>query len=252
MGLSVLGSVLLLGMLWYIDLMLTEKVLAGTFWKEVAAHFIDASVVLLVPTVLMGMVFPIAVKICATSWKAAGKRIGEVYACNTMGCVVGSFAAGFVMVPLLGLRDSFFVVIAIQLFLAVVVIFFSEKRRMVLGVSAAVVSVVVLVVSVQSIPRDVFLKTMNTYHYPSEVIYIKDDATGTVTVHDLPDGDRLIAVDGVDVAGMDLMLRTTQKLQGYVPLLMHKDPQKVLQIGFGSGENIRCRPGVWCGRLQYS
>ena len=235
-GLSVLGSVLLLGMLWHIDLILTEKVLAGAFWKEVAAHFIDASVVLLVPTVLMGMVFPIAVKICATSWKAAGKRIGEVYACNTMGCVIGSFAAGFVMVPLLGLRDSFFVVIAIQLFLAVVVIFFSEKRRMVLGVSAAAVSVAAIVVSVLSIPRHVFLKTMNTYHYPSEVVYIKDDATGTVTVHDLPDGDRLIAVDGVDVAGMDLMLRTTQKLQGYVPLLIHKDPQKVLQIGFGSGE----------------
>ncbi len=235
-GLSVLGSVPLLGMLWYIDHILTQKVLAGPFWKEVAAHFIDASVVLLVPTVLMGMVFPIAVKICATSWKAAGKRIGEVYACNTMGCVIGSFAAGFVMVPLLGLRDSFLVIIAIQLFLAVVVIFFSEKHRMVLGVSAAVVSVVAIVVSVLNIPRDVFLKTMNTYHYPSEVIYIKDDATGTVTVHDLPDGDRLIAVDGVDVAGMDLMLRTTQKLQGYVPLLMHKDPQKVLQIGFGSGE----------------
>ncbi len=235
-GLSVLGSVPLLGMLWYIDHILTQKVLAGPFWKEVAAHFIDASVVLLVPTVLMGMVFPIAVKVCATSWKAAGKRIGEVYACNTMGCVIGSFAAGFVMVPLLGLRDSFFVIIAIQLFLAVVVIFFSEKHRVAFGVSAAVVSVVAIVVSVQSIPRDVFLKTMNTYHYPSEVIYIKDDATGTVTVHDLPDGDRLIAVDGVDVAGMDLMLRTTQKLQGYVPLLMHKDPQKVLQIGFGSGE----------------
>ncbi len=235
-GLSVLGSVPLLGMLWYIDHILTQKVLAGPFWKEVAAHFIDASVVLLVPTVLMGMVFPIAVKICATSWKAAGKRIGEVYACNTMGCVIGSFAAGFVMVPLLGLRDSFLLVIAVQLSLAVVVIFFSEKHRMVLGVSAAVVSVVAIVISVQSIPRDVFLKTMNTYHYPSEVIYIKDNATGTVTVHDLPDGDRLIAVDGVDVAGMDLMLRTTQKLQGYVPLLMHKDPQKVLQIGFGSGE----------------
>jgi spermidine synthase len=140
------------------------------------------------------------------------------------------------MVPLLGLRDSFLVVITIQLFLAVVVIFFSEKHRMVLGVSAVVISVVAIVVSMQSIPRDVFLKTMNTYHYPSEVIYIKDDATGTVTVHDLPDGDRLIAVDGVDVAGMDLMLRTTQKLQGYVPLLMHKNPQKVLQIGFGSGE----------------
>ncbi|MCP4613678.1 MAG: hypothetical protein GY845_33730 [Planctomycetes bacterium] len=235
-GLSVLGSILLLGMLWYIDLILTEKVLAGTFWKEVAAHFIDASVVLLVPTVFMGMVFPIAVKVCAGSWKAAGKRIGEVYACNTMGCVAGSFAAGFVMVPLLGLRDSFLVVVAIQLLLAVVVLYLSEKRRLILCAGAAAVSIAAIIVSALWIPRDIFLQTMNTYHYPSKIIYIKDGATGTITVHDMPDGDRLIVVDGVDVAGMNFMLRTTQKLQGYVPLLMHKDPQKVLQIGYGSGE----------------
>jgi len=235
-GLSVLGSILLLGMLWYIDLILTEKVLADTFWKEVAAHFIDASVVLLVPTIFMGMVFPIAIKVCAGSWKAAGKRIGEVYACNTMGCVAGSFAAGFVMVPLLGLRDSFLVVVAIQLLLAVVVLFLSEKRRLILCAGAAAISIAAIIVSALWIPRDIFLQTMNTYHYPSKIIYIKDGATGTITVHDMPDGDRLIVVDGVDVAGMNFMLRTTQKLQGYVPLLMHKDPQKVLQIGYGSGE----------------
>ena len=77
---------------------------------------------------------------------------------------------------------------------------------------------------------------MNTYHHPSKIVYIKDDVTGTITVHDLPDGDRLIAVDGVDVAGVGFMLRTTQKLQGYVPLFVHDNPRKVLQIGFGSGE----------------
>ena len=236
-ALSVLGSVPLLGILWHIDYVLLGKVVGGfSFWREVAAHFLDASVVLLVPTVLMGAVFPIAVKICARSWEAVSKRVGEVYACNTVGCVLGSFAAGFVMVPLLGLRDSFLLVVGIQLFLAAVVIFFSEKRRAVLGVPTAVVSLAVLIACILTIPPDVFLRTINTYHHPSRIVYIKDDATGTVTVHDLPDGDRAIAVDGVNVAGVDLMLRTTQKLQGYVPLLVHNNPRKVLQIGFGSGE----------------
>jgi len=98
--------------------------------------------------------------------------------------------------------------------------------------------------------RDVFLRTINTCHHPSEVIYIRDDATGTVTVHDLPDGDKLIAVDGVDVAGADLMLRTTQKLQAYAPLLVHGNPKKVLQIGFGSGETSGV--GMAFGVDQYS
>jgi spermidine synthase len=235
-ALTVLGSVPLLGMLWHIDNLLTRKALAFGFWKEVTAHFIDTSVVLLVPTILMGMVFPIAVKICAKSWKAAGKRIGQVYAGNTVGCVAGSFMAGFVMVPLLGLRDSFLLVVAIQLFVATLVIFFSEKRPAMRGVAAAVISTALVIAAVSGIRRDVFVKTMNTHHYPSRVLYINDAATGTVTVHELPNGERLIAVDGVDVAGMSLTLRTTQKLQGYIPLLAHGEPQKVLQIGFGSGE----------------
>ena len=248
--LSVLLSIWLLGKLWYVDFLLTREWLTGPFWKEVVAHFIDALVILLLPTLLMGMAFPIAVKICATSWSAVAKRVGELYASNTIGCVAGSFAAGFVMIPLLGLRDSFFVVLGIGLFVGTGLIFFSEKRRAFLTAPVALISVAVLIVAVLFIPRDVFLKTMNTYHYPSDIIYLKDDATGTVTVHDLPDGDRFIVVDGVDVAGVDLMLRTTQKLQGYVPLLLHSNPKKVLQIGFGSGETSRV--GLAFGVEQYN
>ncbi|UCG60096.1 MAG: fused MFS/spermidine synthase [Phycisphaerales bacterium] len=235
-ALSVLGSIPLLSMLWHIDHIITEDVPVAGFWRETLTHFLDAFVVLLVPAMLMGMVFPIAIKICARSWKAAGRRIGNVYASNTVGCVAGSFVAGFVLVPYLGLRDSFLLIISVQLSLTIVVILFAEKRRLAIVLPAALTAVVAIAAGFVYIPRDVFLRTMNTYHYPSKIIYIKDDATGTVTVHDLPDGDRLIAVDGVNVAGVDLMLRTTQKLQAYAPLLVHEKPQKVLQIGFGSGE----------------
>ena len=237
-AISVLVSIALLSKLWHIDYVLILKMVGErvSFWREAAAHFIDGAIVLLVPAVLMGTIFPIAVKICARSWKAVGRRVGQVYACNTVGCVAGSFAAGFVMVPLFGLRNSFLIIAAIQLLLAVVVILLSERGRGVFAKVAVLISVVIIVGSFLKIPPDVFLRTINTYHYPSRIVYMKDDATGAVTVHDLPDGDRLIAVDGVDVAGMDLMLRTTQKLQGYAPLIVHGNAKKVLQIGFGSGE----------------
>jgi spermidine synthase len=249
-GLSVLLSIELLEIIGRVDYMLLDRLQVSGFWEEVAVHFIDAALVLLLPTVLMGAVFPIAVEICTRSWKTVGKRVGEVYASNTIGCTIGSFMAGFVMVPFFGMRDSFLIIITIQLFVAVTIILFSEKRRKVLGVAAMVVSLVVITCSVLLIPSDVFLQTINTYHHPSEIIYMKDDVTGTITVHDLPDGNRLISVDGVDVAGMDLMLRTTQKLQAYAPLIVHGNPKKVLQIGFGSGETSGI--GLAFGVEQYS
>lgn len=249
-ALSALASVPLLGSLGQIDLLLTRRGPTFSFWKEAAVHFFDASVVLLIPTVFMGMLFPIAVSVCAKSWKTAGRRVGELYACNTVGCVAGSFVAGFAAVPLLGLRNGFLAIIGIQFLLAVGIFFFSEWRSAILGSSAALVTIVLLICGTALLGPDVFLRTINTYHYPSEIVYLNDDATGTVTVHDLPDGDRLIAVDGVDVAGADLMLRTTQKLQAYAPLLVHGSPKKVLQIGFGSGETTGV--GLAFGVDQYS
>jgi tetratricopeptide (TPR) repeat protein len=190
----------------------------------------------MIPTVLMGFMFPIAVEACTRLGGKLTRQVGNVYAWNTIGCVVGSFAAGFVLAPLMGLRNSFLLVVTVQVVLGLVVVFLSGRVRRSVAVSIAVVLIAVVVGHILFLPADVFLRTLNTYHHPSEIVYIKDDVTGTVTVHDLPDGDRLIAVDGVNVAGMDLMLRTTQKLQGYIPLLIHENPEKVVQVGFGSGE----------------
>ena len=241
---TVLGSITALEYLWHIDLKFIS--LAGgalTFAGDTATHFLDAGVVVLGPTILMGIAFPIAVRIYAPSWDAVGRRVGVLYACNTIGCVVGSFAAGFLMVPRLGVRNSILIIVGIQFLLGVSVLaFLSEWRRMLVGVPAAVIAVVAVASAFIAVPDDVFLRTIKTYHYPSKVLYMKDGVTGMVTVHDIPDGDRIIAVDGVNVAGIGFMLRTTQMLQGYAPLFVHKNPKKVLQIGFGSGET--CGIGV--------
>jgi len=83
-----------------------DKLTAGGFWPQVAVHFIDAALVLLIPAVIMGCIFPIAVQTCTRSLNAIGRRVGQVYAWNIIGCVLGSFVAGFVMVPLLGSCSS--------------------------------------------------------------------------------------------------------------------------------------------------
>ena len=241
---AVLGTIIALEYLWHIDLKIFYLVGdASTFTGDTVTHFVDAGVVILGPTILMGIAFPIAVRIYAPSWDAVGSRVGVLYACNTLGCVVGSFAAGFLMVPQLGVRNSILIIVGIQFLLGLSVLaFLSESRRMLVGLPAAVIAVVAVASAFIALPKDMFLRTIKTYHYPSEVLFMKDGVTGTVTVHDIPDGDRIIAVDGVNVAGIDFMLRTTQMLQGYAPLFVHKGPKKVLQIGFGSGET--CGIGV--------
>ncbi len=235
-ALAALASLPVLALLWGIDYELISRLESPDFWREVSIHFFDAAAILLVPTILMGIAFPIAVRACTFTGYSAPAATGRVYAANTLGCVLGAFAAGFILIPALGLRTAFLAVAALQLTAAVFIFHFAEIRWRRLRPAAIVAAAAVIFTAFAAVPPDIFLRTMNTFHHPSEIIYIQDDVTGTITVHNLPDGDRLIAIDGVDVAGVDFMLRTTQKLQAYVPLLIHPQPEKVVQIGFGSGE----------------
>ncbi|HEY7546675.1 MAG TPA: fused MFS/spermidine synthase, partial [Blastocatellia bacterium] len=71
------------------------------------ARFFIASMVMIVPTLLLGAVFPLVVRICASARRLpSGRTVGDAYAANTIGAIAGSFASGFILVPWLGLLGS--------------------------------------------------------------------------------------------------------------------------------------------------
>lgn len=55
-----------------------------------------------VPSLLLGMVSPYAVKLKIQNIKSAGRTVGNLYALSTLGSIAGTFLAGFVLIPLLG------------------------------------------------------------------------------------------------------------------------------------------------------
>jgi len=238
-GLSALASIAALGRLWAIDLQLMDYV-ARVRAGFVLLRFLDAGVVLFVPTLLMGAALPIVAVACIRGEAPVGRRTGLLYALNTVGCVLGSFAGGFILLPALGAHRSMLVLAALSFAVGGALVWQALLRRprLVRFAVAAPLAAVALA-GFLLVPPDVFYETINTNHHPSKILFLREHATGTVTVHDLPDGDRLVAVDGVDVAGLNFMLRSTQKLQGYIPILLHPNPRRVVQIGFGSGETAR-------------
>jgi spermidine synthase len=83
--------------------------LEGNVWVLTAGRFLMASLVLLVPTMLMGATLPLVVKSSLTNVEALGTRAGLLYATNTTGAILGTLASGFLLVPNLGMRASFFI-----------------------------------------------------------------------------------------------------------------------------------------------
>lgn len=77
------------------------------FWGLQLCLFVVGSLVMLVPTSLMGASFPLAVRLYTESRRekgrdSTGQGVGEVYASNTFGSIVGLALTGFVLIQHLG------------------------------------------------------------------------------------------------------------------------------------------------------
>src|SRR5689334_3480865 len=75
-----------------------------------------------IPSFAIGATFPMAVRWFVTRPQAIGRRAGGLYAANTLGAAVGSLAAGFLLLPAIGLFDTVLVGIAASTLAAVLAI----------------------------------------------------------------------------------------------------------------------------------
>ncbi|MEJ2215819.1 MAG: fused MFS/spermidine synthase [Gemmatimonadota bacterium] len=208
------------------------------FWKWTALRFLRSLTVMLVPTILMGMTVPMVAKIYTRRLGRLGASLGTVYAMNTVGGVVGSLVAGFVLVPVLGVSDS---IVLIAAFSAVIgsVLLLAESalaHRTVLRV--AVAGGVVLVFGAGSWlarGRMVFASFRERADV-AEVLSYREGIGSTVKVYRNKEGDKILSIDGFPVAGTSLGMLDAQESLGNLPLLLSPVPSpRVNLIGFGVG-----------------
>ena len=202
---------------------------------------------LIVPTAAcLGSAFPLALAMAGDGADAT-RRFGVVYAVNTIGAVTGSLAAGFVLIPRLGLQGTLQVASGALVVAALAVVAGGERRwsHRAAGLAASAAAVLLLVFSA---PWDRELLASGPYMYApfvpgdldlttqlkaGSLLYYREGASATVSVKRLT-GTTTLAVDGkVDASNRGDML--TQKLIAHLPLLVHDAPRRVAIVGLGSG-----------------
>lgn len=78
-------------------------------------RFVGSALVLFLPTFLMGGTLPVLVRGLTRNSAELGARLARLYWINTAGAVAGTFAAGFLFVPALGLRWTLGIAVALNL-----------------------------------------------------------------------------------------------------------------------------------------
>ena len=114
------GIGFLLSSLLFRDLSAISAGLTGaeeitSFGKSIFTMFLRSALILFLPTVFLGATLPLATDICTRGIDRLGFGLGRVYAVNTCGSILGSLGASFALIPLLGMRGSIVVLVALNL-----------------------------------------------------------------------------------------------------------------------------------------
>jgi spermidine synthase len=267
-GVSSLIGAYLFNDLPYVFVQLYRWVDSSAFGILLFARFLVASLVIITPTLLLGALFPLVVKIVSGGRRAhtTGRTVGDAYAANTLGAIGGSFASGFVLVPWLGLLGSLRLCVALNFLIASAAFFVTNhdtarlrfRTRSAFSsapLGVALSALLIVGVGLAGPPWDPEVMSSAVYRYaPSladknkqelfdflkrgqgETIFYKEGITATVAVQ-RQNGGRVLKVNGKPEASTAGDM-PTQILIGALPLLMRAQTDDVLLIGLGSGVTL--------------
>ncbi len=211
---------------------------AALWWKWTGMRFTTCLTVMLVPTVLMGMTFPLASKIYTRNVKRIGTALGNVYSVNTVGGVFGSIMAGFVLIPLIGVQNGIIVIGTVSVLIGGTLILSEPligfKHRIV--AAAALGGLIIAFGTFYLTTGTLTLTSYTEKRESAEVLSYEEGIGATVKVFEDEDGERVLSIDGFPVAGTSLLLDDAQKALGHLPLLLSTAPNPSVNIiGFGAG-----------------
>jgi spermidine synthase len=211
------------------------------FWLNMR----HASALMFVPTVLFGMSFPVLTYLVTKGSKDIGGSLGAVYGVNTLGGIMGSVVAGYLLLPNLGSQQTL-AFLAMTNFLSGILIFITSYLfKGFIRKGAAVSISCLLFLFVLKMPDDllkeIFLRHSEGKINPKQLIYLDEGLTTTVAVINEGSGEsryRRLLLNGINMSADRMDARKYMTLLSYIPLLLTEDPKNVLVICFGTGQTV--------------
>ncbi|MBX9686522.1 MAG: fused MFS/spermidine synthase, partial [Candidatus Obscuribacterales bacterium] len=251
-------SIVLFGLLPYMNMV------AGLYYGKspeisMLCRFLGSGLVLVPISLCLGMIFPLAVKICARDFEKLGASIGTLYSMNTVGAIIGAFIAGFLVIPFLGSEKTLVFCSIANLILGVSLLcMFAPVRKSIKILSTFALLAVSFwssqapefwdydsLVSAQSKRRIISrqnlekIPSLEEWHqmneYSGKLLFYKEGKTANVAIRyfNSPPSHALITNGHIDASDRNDM--ENQAVLAVFPLLLSKAPKDVCLVGWGSG-----------------
>jgi spermidine synthase len=225
------------------DLLFRMDIIVDWVWQQtgkswpaaVFARFSGAALVMLAPAVLIGALFPLVNRIAASEKGGIGRSIGTVYGANAMGTIAGSLAAGFLLIPLLGITKGILFLALVNILLGVACFLCQPRRAYVFAGLAALclcLPAARLYASRKPLPMHAASVSQGG---AAELVYYREGAAASVALVKAPDSTLMLSVNGVYTAYTTVEDLQVHYLLGYLPYFLCPEPVEALVIGFGLG-----------------
>ncbi len=226
----------------------------GASWGGfLAASFVLAAIGLLPATILLGMGLPLVLGEVLRTSRGLAHDVGALYSMNTWAGIAGSVLAGFVLVPVIGIRAGLLSMAAANFVTGVVALVSARAeareqrpdlwRRLLTTIGACGAAFVVLALVLPPWNPDALTSGLHTSGRAGEsrdsserLVYYEEGVAATVSVKKRG-RDLKLQVNGRTEATSVGDLKTNTLL-GSLPLLLQPEAKSALVIGLGSGVTL--------------
>ena len=197
----------------------------------------------LIPSIMMGIGFPLAIQTWNNHKQKVGQTTGNIYGTNTIGAVLGGVITGFLLIPFLGSQMSVSSLGMAGVWTGVSLLLIYDHKTTHARRFACLALAVLFTAASFLIPPDLLNRSL--IQLPGfNTIAIKEGVTTTASVRETiyPDSQKRalgLATSNMIIGG-DGPTRSAQKALGHLGVLLNKHSKDVLSIGFGTGETTDC------------
>src|SRR5438132_10578753 len=213
--------------------------------------------VMFLPTVLLGLTFPLVARLFTQSLYKVGSGVGSSYAANTLGAIIGSFVGGFILIPTIGVQNTITLAVIVNLLIGALLVIADARISMMPRYALALGIFIIAVLVPFRVPtwdRHILTSGVTIYNdryenLPTDslrleemkrddVIYYKEGLTVTVSVHRIPGSEYIYFKSNGKIDGSygDAL---SQLMTSYIPMMLHPTAQRAAVIGLGSGMSAK-------------
>ena len=203
----------------------------GEGWSDYLLLISFNAFVIMAPALcLLGTIFPFLLKLGEQQQVAVGRIVGQLVSINTGGAILGSILAGFVILDTLGLWAGIRLIAVIYVMCAWYWLGrsrFHHSRWVILPALSLVLLVSFLDVSRLPLVR------VDPLIDKESLLELWEGSAGTVAVIRKQEHLKVKVNNHYTLGGTGSL--EYERLQGYLPVLLHDAPESVYVLGLGSG-----------------